>query len=40
MALRAEIEQLRRALAGRIVLDQACGMVMWSPPGRVSRSRG
>lgn len=70
-ALRAEIDQLRRALAGRAVIDQACGMVMvlapaavgrpvtcwwichgsatpnfrrwlrpWSPPGRVSRSRG
>ncbi|MDO0934395.1 ANTAR domain-containing protein [Streptomyces sp. DG2A-72] len=28
VALRAENDQLRRALAGRMVIDQACGMVM------------
>ncbi|MFD3842674.1 ANTAR domain-containing protein [Streptomyces sp. NPDC058642] len=31
-ALRAEIEQLQRALAGRMVIDQACGMVMVLAP--------
>ncbi|MFD9324726.1 ANTAR domain-containing protein [Streptomyces sp. NPDC060065] len=30
--LRAEIDQLRRALAGRAVIDQACGMVMVLAP--------
>ncbi|MFI6567269.1 ANTAR domain-containing protein [Streptomyces sp. NPDC050534] len=35
VALRAEIDQLRRALAGRAVIDQACGMVMvLAPCGR------
>ncbi|MFF7532966.1 ANTAR domain-containing protein [Streptomyces bobili] len=32
VALRAEIDQLRRALAGRMVIDQACGMVMVLAP--------
>lgn len=32
VALRAEIDQLRRALAGRPVIDQACGMVMVLAP--------
>jgi len=31
-ALRAEIDQLRRAPAGRAVIDQACGMVMVLAP--------
>ncbi|MGN9758027.1 ANTAR domain-containing protein [Streptomyces sp. SD31] len=35
VALRAENDQLRRALAGRMVIDQACGMVMiLAPCGR------
>lgn len=35
VALRAENDQLRRALAGRAVIDQACGMVMvLAPCGR------
>ncbi|MEV6171355.1 ANTAR domain-containing protein [Streptomyces sp. NPDC051954] len=33
-ALRAEIDQLRRALAGRAVIDQAGGMVMVLAPCR------
>ncbi|MGP4013910.1 ANTAR domain-containing protein [Streptomyces sp. 4N124] len=32
VALRAENDQLRRALAGRAVIDQACGMVMVLAP--------
>ncbi|MFE2210410.1 ANTAR domain-containing protein [Streptomyces canus] len=38
-ALRAEIEQLRRALAGRMVIDQACGMVMVLTPCRRGPAR-
>ncbi|WP_369250623.1 ANTAR domain-containing protein [Streptomyces sp. R41] len=34
VALRAEIDQLRRALAARAVVDQACGMVMILAPCR------
>jgi hypothetical protein len=32
LALLAENDQLRRALAGRAVVDQACGMVMGLTP--------
>ncbi|MGW0632888.1 ANTAR domain-containing protein [Streptomyces sp. NPDC002758] len=38
-ALRAEIDQLRRALAGRAVIDQACGMVMVLAPCRRGPAR-
>ncbi|MCX4761785.1 ANTAR domain-containing protein [Streptomyces sp. NBC_01275] len=34
VALRARVDQLRRALAGRAVVDQACGMVMVLAPCR------
>lgn len=34
VALRARIDRLRRALAGRAVVDQACGMVMVLAPCR------
>ncbi|MFD7004259.1 ANTAR domain-containing protein [Streptomyces mirabilis] len=34
VALRAEVHQLRRALAGSAVIDQACGMVMVLAPCR------
>jgi hypothetical protein len=37
--LRAEIDQLRRALAGRTVIDQACGMVMILAPCRRGPAR-
>ncbi|MFF4546007.1 ANTAR domain-containing protein [Streptomyces sp. NPDC001435] len=39
MALRAEIDQLRRALDGRAVIDQACGMVMVLAPCRRGPAR-
>jgi hypothetical protein len=39
VALRAEIEQLQRALAGRMVIDQACGMVMVLAPCRRGPAR-
>ncbi|MDQ1051613.1 hypothetical protein QFZ76_009849 [Streptomyces sp. V4I2] len=39
VALRAEIDQLRRALAGRMVIDQACGMVMVLAPCRRGPAR-
>ncbi|WP_406482020.1 ANTAR domain-containing protein [Streptomyces sp. NBC_01615] len=39
VALRAEIDQLRRALAGRAVVDQACGMVMVLAPCRREPTR-
>jgi hypothetical protein len=39
VALRAEIDQLRRALAGRAVIDQACGMVMVLAPCRRGPAR-
>ncbi|WP_369258781.1 ANTAR domain-containing protein [Streptomyces sp. R35] len=39
VALRAEIDQLRRALAGRAVVDQACGMVMVLAPCRREPAR-
>lgn len=39
VALRAEIEQLQRALAGRMVIDQACGMVMALAPCRRGPAR-
>ncbi|MFD9196357.1 ANTAR domain-containing protein [Streptomyces phaeochromogenes] len=39
VALRAEIEQLQRALAGRAVIDQACGMVMVLAPCRREPAR-
>jgi len=39
VALRAEIEQLQRALAGRAVIDQACGMVMVLAPCRRGPAR-
>ncbi|WP_369264315.1 ANTAR domain-containing protein [Streptomyces sp. R35] len=39
VALRAEIDQLRRALAGRAVVDQACGMVMVLAPCRPGPAR-
>ncbi|NEC91195.1 ANTAR domain-containing protein [Streptomyces sp. SID12501] len=32
VALRARVDRLRRALAGRAVVDQACGMVMVLAP--------
>ena len=38
-ALRAENDQLRRALAGRMVIDQACGMVMVLAPCRRGPAR-
>ncbi|MFC8194119.1 ANTAR domain-containing protein [Streptomyces sp. NPDC057298] len=37
--LRAENDQLRRALAGRMVIDQACGMVMVLAPCRRGPAR-
>ncbi|GAA3988321.1 ANTAR domain-containing protein [Streptomyces sp. NBC_01352] len=39
VALRAEIDQLRRALTGRPVIDQACGMVMVLAPCRREPAR-
>ncbi|MER5214264.1 ANTAR domain-containing protein [Streptomyces sp. NPDC002838] len=39
VALRAENDQLRRALAGRMVIDQACGMVMVLVPCRRGPAR-
>ncbi|MFD9324505.1 ANTAR domain-containing protein [Streptomyces sp. NPDC060065] len=39
-ALRAEIDQLRRALTGRTAIDQACGMVMVLAPCRSGAARG
>lgn len=39
VALRAENDQLRRALAGRAVIDQACGMVMVLAPCRRGAAR-
>ncbi|MFF1319566.1 ANTAR domain-containing protein [Streptomyces chartreusis] len=39
VALRAENDQLRRALAGRAVIDQACGMVMVLAPCRRGPAR-
>ncbi|MEV3859365.1 ANTAR domain-containing protein [Streptomyces sp. NPDC050095] len=38
-ALRAEIDQLRRTMAGRAVVDQACGMVMALTPCRRAAAR-
>ncbi|KPI15594.1 ANTAR domain protein [Actinobacteria bacterium OK074] len=40
VALHAEIDRLRRALAGRAVVDQACGMVMVLAPCRWGVARG
>ncbi|WP_323178358.1 ANTAR domain-containing protein [Streptomyces sp. NBC_00620] len=39
-ALRSEIDQLRRALAGRTAIDQAFGMVMVLAPCRSGTARG
>jgi hypothetical protein len=39
VALRAEIDQLRRAPAARAVVDQACGMVMVLAPCRRGPAR-
>ncbi|MFG3262350.1 ANTAR domain-containing protein [Streptomyces bobili] len=39
VALRAEVGLLRRALAGRAVIDQACGMVMVLAPCRRGPAR-
>ncbi|MET9793161.1 ANTAR domain-containing protein [Streptomyces canus] len=39
VTLRAEIDQLRRTLAGRAVIDQACGMVMILAPCRRGPAR-
>ncbi|MEV1079667.1 ANTAR domain-containing protein [Streptomyces sp. NPDC050211] len=39
VALRAENDQLRRALAGLAVIDQACGMVMVLAPCRRGPAR-
>ncbi|WP_369243671.1 ANTAR domain-containing protein [Streptomyces sp. R41] len=39
VALRAEIDQLRRSLAARAVVDQACGMVMILAPCRRGPAR-
>lgn len=39
VTLRAEIDRLRRALAGRMVIDQACGMVMVLAPCRRGPAR-
>ncbi len=39
-ALRAEIDQLRRMMAARTVVDQACGMVMALTPCRRAAARG
>lgn len=39
VALRAENDQLRRVLAGRTVVDQACGMVMVLAPCRRGPAR-
>lgn len=38
--LRTEIDQLRRMMAGRAVVDQACGMVMALTPCRRAAARG
>lgn len=38
-ALRAENDRLRRALSGRMVIDQACGMVMILAPCRRGPAR-
>lgn len=40
VALRTEIDQLRRMMAGRAVVDQACGMVMVLTPCRRAAARG
>ncbi|MCZ4509078.1 ANTAR domain-containing protein [Streptomyces sp. ActVer] len=39
VALLAENDQLRRALSGRVVVDQACGMVMALTPCRRGAAR-
>ncbi|WP_063997182.1 ANTAR domain-containing protein [Streptomyces phaeochromogenes] len=39
VVLHAENDQLRRALAGRMVIDQACGMVMVLAPCRRGPAR-
>ncbi|MET9897204.1 ANTAR domain-containing protein [Streptomyces sp. NPDC006446] len=39
VALRAEVDQLRRALAARTVIDHACGMVMVLAPCRRGPAR-
>ncbi|WP_151483376.1 ANTAR domain-containing protein [Streptomyces albicerus] len=39
VALLAENDQLRRALSGRVVIDQACGMVMALTPCRRGAAR-
>ncbi|MDJ1132043.1 ANTAR domain-containing protein [Streptomyces iconiensis] len=39
-ALRAENDQLRRKMAGRAVVDRACGMVMVLTPCRRGAARG
>ncbi|MEV6551769.1 ANTAR domain-containing protein [Streptomyces sp. NPDC051597] len=39
-ALRNGIDQLRRMMAGRAVVDQACGMVMVLTPCRRAAARG
>lgn len=39
-ALRTEIDQLRRMMSGRAVVDQACGMVMVLTPCRRAAARG
>jgi hypothetical protein len=39
VALRVEIDQLRRASAARAVVDQACGMVMVLAPCRRGPAR-
>jgi hypothetical protein len=39
VALRTEIDQLRRGLAARAVVDQACGMVMALAPCRRGPAR-
>ncbi|QDQ09425.1 ANTAR domain-containing protein [Streptomyces spectabilis] len=39
-ALRTEIDQLRRMMTGRAVVDQACGMVMVLTPCRRAAARG
>ncbi|WP_101391937.1 ANTAR domain-containing protein [Streptomyces sp. TLI_146] len=39
-ALQTELDQLRRMMAGRAVVDQACGMVMVLTPCRRAAARG
>ncbi|MDQ0954788.1 hypothetical protein QFZ24_008711 [Streptomyces phaeochromogenes] len=39
VALLAENDQLRRAMSGRVVIDQACGMVMALTPCRRGAAR-